>query len=81
MVLRVPILYGEVEFVKESAVTILLEAVKNDTQESRQDDYARRFPTHVGDVAYVISQLLTKKIQVRLQIYMGLHAISIYSKS
>lgn len=63
MVLRVPILYGEVEFVKESAVTILLESVKNSSKESKQDDYARRFPTHVADIAYVIRQMLDKKIE------------------
>lgn len=62
MVLRVPVLYGEVEFVKESAVTILLEAVKNSAKESSQDDYARRFPTHVADIAQVLRQLLDKKI-------------------
>lgn len=63
MVLRVPILYGEVEFVKESAVTILLESVKNSAKDSNQDDYARRFPTHVDDIANVIRQVLDKKIE------------------
>jgi len=63
MILRVPILYGDVEYVKESAVTILYEAVKDSSKESQQDDYQRRFPTHVSDIASVIRQLLDKRIE------------------
>ena len=62
--LRVPILYGELEFVSESAVTFIFNAVKDSSKESIQDHYARRYPTDVADIASVIRQLLEKKMEV-----------------
>ena len=41
MVLRVPVLYGEVDFIEESAVTIILKQVKDTSKEQVCDDYAR----------------------------------------
>lgn len=63
LVLRVPILYGEVEFVDESAVTTIFKCVKDSTKATAQDHYARRYPTHCEDVANVILQMIKKKIQ------------------
>ena len=60
-VLRVPILYGEVEEVGESAVTTLLTAVLNASQPTRLSDYERRYPTHVSDVAEVCEQLCRRQ--------------------
>jgi len=63
IVLRVPILYGEVEFVDESAVTTLFKCVKDASKVTVQDHYARRFPTLVDDVADIIQQIIQKKMQ------------------
>lgn len=62
-VLRVPILYGEVEYLGESAVTTLFSAVKDSTKETSVSDYQRRYPTHVADVAYVCSQLAKRHVE------------------
>ena len=64
LVLRVPILYGELEYVSESAVTFIFNTVKDSPKESIQDHYARRYPTDVADIASVIRQLLEKKMEV-----------------
>ncbi|KAK7495281.1 hypothetical protein BaRGS_00013463 [Batillaria attramentaria] len=50
-VLRVPILYGEVEQLDESAVTVLFTKVKNPSVECVMSDYERRYPTHCDDIA------------------------------
>jgi len=49
-VLRVPILYGPVEELAESAVTVIAEQVLSKAQ-STIDAWAVRYPTHVEDVA------------------------------
>ena len=60
-VLRVPVLYGEVEEVGESAVTTLLTAVLNTSQQARLSDYEQRYPTHVQDVAEVCKCLCSRQ--------------------
>ncbi|XP_076467753.1 methionine adenosyltransferase 2 subunit beta-like [Babylonia areolata] len=62
-VLRVPILYGDVERVDESAVTVLFSKVKNVDETCIMSDYERRYPTHCKDIASVLKQLADKKIQ------------------
>ncbi|CAH1268492.1 MAT2B [Branchiostoma lanceolatum] len=62
-VLRVPILYGPIEAIDESAVTVLFGAVQNLGQTAKMSDYERRYPTHVGDVAAVCRQLAEKRLQ------------------
>lgn len=68
-VLRVPILYGEVETLKESAVTVLFSKVKDTSCQAPMDVKQRRFPTHVDDVAYVTRKLAEKRLKVELQFY------------
>ena len=51
-VLRVPILYGPVEYIEESAITIIGTSLLS-SKPSIQDNWAQRFPTHVQDVASV----------------------------
>ncbi|MDF7826787.1 SDR family oxidoreductase [Pontiellaceae bacterium B12227] len=53
VVLRVPILYGEVETLEESPVTTLLNELLNPAAHSI-DDWAVRYPTYVGDVAQTL---------------------------
>ncbi|XP_019639926.1 PREDICTED: methionine adenosyltransferase 2 subunit beta-like [Branchiostoma belcheri] len=61
-VLRVPMLYGPVETVDESAVTVLFRAVQNSEKTANLSDYERRYPTHVGDIAAVCRQLSEKRL-------------------
>ncbi|MDF7806610.1 SDR family oxidoreductase [Pontiellaceae bacterium B12219] len=67
IVLRVPILYGEVETLDESPVTILLNKLLNPIP-SAEDHWAVRFPTYVGDVAQTLrnwSEHLLNDVQSR----------------
>ncbi|MEI6891484.1 MAG: SDR family oxidoreductase [Pontiella sp.] len=50
IVMRVPILYGEVETIEESPITTLLQELLNPTPHA-VDHWAIRYPTYVGDVA------------------------------
>ena len=68
LILRVPILYGEVEYLGESAVTdmagILVKARKQSPRiEHAFDNWAIRFPTYTGDVAVVLRELIELKQQ------------------
>lgn len=62
-VLRVPILYGEVEYLGESAVTVLFEKVKVTDSQCVMSDYERRYPTSCADVAFVIRELSDNRIK------------------
>lgn len=58
VVLRVPVLFGEVESVAESAVTSLWQKVQEATEESCTVDHChQRFPTDARDVATVCRKL------------------------
>ncbi|XP_037543665.1 methionine adenosyltransferase 2 subunit beta [Nematolebias whitei] len=58
VILRVPVLFGEVEFVTESAVTALWLKVQEATEESCTLDHCQqRFPTDARDVASVCRKL------------------------
>ncbi|XP_029636534.1 methionine adenosyltransferase 2 subunit beta [Octopus sinensis] len=60
-ILRVPILYGQVEFLEESAVTILLKSILNSGVTSHSSHYERRYPTHCDDLASLIMLISEKK--------------------
>jgi len=57
IVLRVPILYGPVEYPGESQVTVLADLVRSGL-ETKVDDWAVRYPTFTPDVALAIASLL-----------------------
>ncbi|XP_061164026.1 methionine adenosyltransferase 2 subunit beta-like [Saccostrea echinata] len=61
-VLRVPILYGDIEYLSESAVTVLFEKIMTGS-ELIASDYEKRYPTHCGDIADAIRQLADKRLQ------------------
>ncbi|XP_020663540.1 methionine adenosyltransferase 2 subunit beta [Pogona vitticeps] len=61
-VLRIPILYGEVERLEESAVTIMFEKVQLNNKSANMDHWQQRFPTYVKDVASVCRQLAEKRM-------------------
>lgn len=56
-ILRVPILYGEVVALDESAVTVVALDLRKEPIPP-QDDWATRYPTHVADVARVSRQMV-----------------------
>ncbi|KAL2130566.1 hypothetical protein VTI74DRAFT_6234 [Chaetomium olivicolor] len=66
VVLRVPVLYGEVEGGKnaESAVNVLMDAVKKAQKEKVvMDHWALRYPTNTEDVARVCYDVAVKYLQ------------------
>ncbi|MBE0366654.1 dTDP-4-dehydrorhamnose reductase family protein [Pseudoalteromonas aurantia] len=56
-IIRVPVLYGDVTHLAESAVTVIAEQV-NPLKHSKHDNWAIRYPTHVEDIACTIRDLL-----------------------
>ncbi len=64
IVLRVPILYGPVEYLDESAVTTLFSSVKNVSKDCKVNNVQRRFPTHTSDVASVLKDLISLRLKV-----------------
>lgn len=62
VVLRVPVLYGEVETPSESAVNTLLDAVWNKAGKERveMDHWSIRYPTNTSDVARVLKDVAEK---------------------
>ena len=64
VVLRVPVLFGEVESVSESAVTSLWLKVQEVTESCTLDHCQQRFPTDARDVATVCRKLSERGRQV-----------------
>ncbi|KPP73659.1 methionine adenosyltransferase 2 subunit beta-like [Scleropages formosus] len=62
-VLRVPVLYGEVERVDESAVTVLWDRVQESCESSTVDHCQQRFPTYVNDVARLCRLMAERRLQ------------------
>ncbi|KZN63181.1 hypothetical protein N473_17275 [Pseudoalteromonas luteoviolacea CPMOR-1] len=58
-VVRVPVLYGDVEYLAESAVTVIAEHVLNNPH-SEHDHWAIRYPTHVEDIALTLKDLFVQ---------------------
>ena len=63
-VLRVPILYGEVENLAESPVTVLASNMLNARAGERlaMENWATRYPTHTRDAAAVLRQMTAYKL-------------------
>ncbi|XP_020904214.2 methionine adenosyltransferase 2 subunit beta [Exaiptasia diaphana] len=64
LILRVPVLYGEVEYLGESAVSVLLTAIQDTKKKTTVDDYQLRFPTLVDDVANVVLFMAKRKSEL-----------------
>lgn len=56
-IIRVPVLYGDVEHLAESAVTVIAEQIK-EQKATKHDHWAIRYPTHVEDIALTIKNLI-----------------------
>ncbi len=69
-ILRVPVLYGDVETLQESSVTTVIEQVlafvrpgaERRTAPLVLDDWATRYPTHVADVADILAQIVRRRL-------------------
>ena len=60
LVLRIPILYGDVTYLDESAITTLFKKLTDPTQKAAEmSDYEIRRPSHVSDIASIIHDLIT----------------------
>jgi len=62
--LRVPILYGEVEELGESPVTVIAKNMLNAAPGERlaMEHWATRYPTHTADVALVLRQMIERRL-------------------
>ncbi|CAJ0939545.1 unnamed protein product [Ranitomeya imitator] len=68
-VLRVPVLYGDVEKIEESAVTVMFDKVQHSNKSVDIDHWQQRFPTYVKDVASVCVQMSERKLQFTLRLF------------
>ncbi|KAJ1525230.1 hypothetical protein ONE63_010057 [Megalurothrips usitatus] len=59
IILRIPVLYGPVEKLSESAVTCLLEPLLNVAKPTKVSDYEKRNPSHVDDISDICFNLAT----------------------
>ena len=60
-ILRVPVLYGQVETLNESPVTVIAEVFRKTPVSARLDHWATRYPTLTDDVARTCRQLLERR--------------------
>ena len=59
--LRIPILYGDIEYLDESAVTTLYKKIADhDASPCEVSDYEIRRPSHTADIANVVHDLATR---------------------
>lgn len=77
IVLRVPVLYGQVTKLNESAVTVLLDLVRGG-QPSKVSSYEVRCPAHTKDIARILADLVTKQPRAEGGVYQwsGLEKLS-----
>ena len=64
LILRVPILYGAVETLDESPVTLLAQAMlaAPPAEPLPMEHWAARYPTHAADVAQVLRQMIERRL-------------------
>jgi len=70
VILRVPILYGEVETLAESSVTLIAQNMLNAHPGARlaMENWATRYPTHTEDVAAVLQQIVARRFSAHAAI-------------
>lgn len=66
VILRVPILYGDVETLAESSVTVLARNMLDAPPDGPlpMEHWATRYPTHTADVAEVLRQIVARRLAV-----------------
>lgn len=63
LILRISILYGEVDNLDESPVTTLFRKLLDSSTTTPISHYERRYPLYVGDVAVIIRKIVRKVLQ------------------
>ncbi|XP_054721724.1 methionine adenosyltransferase 2 subunit beta-like [Uloborus diversus] len=62
-VLRIPVIYGDEEYVGESAVSSLIPLLQKKEPGTKISNYEIRYPCHVRDIAYVCYKLAVVKLR------------------
>lgn len=62
-ILRIPVLYGDEEYVGESAISSLIKNLQHQ-QPVKVSNFEIRFPSHVDDIAVICCQLAERKLKV-----------------
>jgi len=60
IILRVPVLYGPVQDLKESALTMLLDVLRNQKTPVSLSSYEVRCPAHTGDIAKILGDMAAR---------------------
>lgn len=63
VILRVPVLYGDIEYIAESAVTVLLDSLLKSEKPQKVNDYEIRWPANVDDIAAICYELAERKLK------------------
>jgi S-adenosylmethionine synthetase len=63
IVLRVPVLYGAVENLDESAITVLFSKVKDISKPAEMNHFEKRYPTSCSDVGEAIKVLVDSRVK------------------
>jgi hypothetical protein len=83
LVLRVPVLYGPVEYLAESAVTVLLNSLLQTDKPCKISDCELRRPSHVDDIADICLHMAVKRLEVSVLYGIGtvyFNYLSLYRK-
>ncbi|CAN8006216.1 unnamed protein product [Ixodes hexagonus] len=62
IILRIPVLYGGEEYDAESAVSVLLQLLRDPTKKAKVSDYEIRYPSHTQDIAAIVVQLSERRL-------------------
>jgi dTDP-4-dehydrorhamnose reductase len=68
-ILRIPVLYGKVEYMRESALSLIFHQLYHAQGEVELDHWSKRYPTAVEDVAEVVLQMQRKWHMLTESIY------------
>nr|CAD7199505.1 unnamed protein product [Timema douglasi] len=63
IVFRIPVIYGPIEKLSESAVTVLLETLLDTSKKHQVSNFEKRNPSHVDDIAVICYSLARKRLQ------------------
>lgn len=63
IILRIPVLYGDEEYMGESAVSSLIKNLQNE-EPVKVSNYEVRFPSHTEDIATICFNLVERRLKV-----------------
>ena len=71
--MRIPILYGDVQYIDESAITTLFPKLKDSSKPCEMSDYEIRRPSHVNDIAKIVHDLTEKLVKKDKEMPKGIY--------